>query len=75
MHNVLQKHDHNLWGGGGALFVGAPGQLPTLPSPKSGPVYIYTQAKNTLKMSMINDYIFNSIFFLLLIPGQNCSTV
>ena len=24
----------NLWGG---LFVGAPGQLPTLPSPKSGP--------------------------------------
>ena len=34
MHNIFQKHDRNLWG---ALFVGAPGQLPTLPSPKSGP--------------------------------------
>ena len=35
MHNIFFfKHDRNLWG---PLFVGAPGQLPTLPSPKSGP--------------------------------------
>ena len=35
MHSDIQKvYNQNLWG---PLFVGAPGQLPTLPSPKSGP--------------------------------------
>ena len=36
IHNihVFNTYNQNLWG---PLFVGAPGQLPTLPSPKSGP--------------------------------------
>ena len=57
MHNIFQKHDRNLWG---PLFVGAPGQLPTLPSPKSGPVCIsqpLASAKNytpaTRKMTLL----------------------
>ena len=35
---IYLTHDRNLWGGGGGgLFVGPlRGQLPTLPSPKSG---------------------------------------
>ena len=39
MPNIFKGYDQNLWG---ALFVGAPGQLPTLPSPKSGPGYLPT---------------------------------
>ena len=31
---IFERYSQNLWG---PLFVGAPGQLPTLPSPKSGP--------------------------------------
>ena len=31
---LFKRYNQNLWG---PLFVGAPGQLPTLPSPKSGP--------------------------------------
>ena len=32
---IFNRYNKNLWG---PLFVGAPGRLPTLPSPKSGPV-------------------------------------
>ena len=42
MHNIYKNYDQILWG---ALFVGAPGQLPTLPSSKSGPVVNTAWAK------------------------------
>ena len=36
---IFERYSQNLWG---PLFVGAPGQLPTLPSPKSGPGWGHT---------------------------------
>ena len=38
---IVKMYNQNLWG---PLFVGAPGQLPTLPSPKSGPDFKYARA-------------------------------
>ena len=40
---IFKRYNQNLWG---PLFVGAPGQLPTLPSPKSGPAGPYVKLES-----------------------------
>ena len=47
---ILKRYNQNLWG---ALFVGAPGQLPTLPSPKSGPGHKDCTARYTYLSGLI----------------------
>ena len=55
MHNDIQKV---YWKFVGPLFVGAPGQLPTLPSPKSGPDWASKETYHTFRATLTKIHAF-----------------